>query len=187
MCAVDRSSEVIEIAKRAIYSQKTSDLVGESIFERMTTDELREMFDWKDNEAQVKSWVREGIKWHIGDACDPALRHVFGLQDIVVASNFLCHMDPPDAEKCLRNIATLLDEGAYIFVSGIDLEVRAKVAGELGWQPVLELIEEIHDGDPSIREDWPWKWWALEPIDKRRPDWMMRYAAVFRNANAPRG
>ena len=98
----------------------------------------------------------------------------------MVASNFLCHMEPQSAENCLRNIAGLVDRGAYLFVSGVDLEVRAKVACDLGWRPVPELIEQIHDGDPSVRGDWPWAWWGLEPLNRRRRDWQMRYAVAFR-------
>jgi hypothetical protein len=78
--------------------------------------------------------------------------HDIGPQDMVVASNFLCHMEPPAAENCLRNIAGLVKRGGYLFVSGVDLEVRAKVARELGWRPIPE---QIHDGDPSVRGDWP--------------------------------
>ena len=73
----------------------------------------------------------------------------------------------------------LVDREGYLFVSGVDLEVRAKVAGELGWRPIPELLEQIHDGDPSVRESWPWCWWGLEPLDPRRPDWQLRYAAFF--------
>jgi hypothetical protein len=34
---------------------------------------------------------------------------LLGLQDIVIANRFLCHMEPRDAERCLRNIARLVD------------------------------------------------------------------------------
>ena len=44
---------------------------------------------------------------------------------------------------------------------------------------------EIHDGDPLVRADWPWRWWGLEPLDRRRPDWETRYSAVFRIENGP--
>jgi SAM-dependent methyltransferase len=74
---------------------------------------------------------------------------------MVVASNFLCHMEPSKAENCLRNIANIVKPGGYLFVTGIDLDVRAKVACELHCRPIPELIEEIHEGDPSVRRDWP--------------------------------
>jgi hypothetical protein len=77
-------------------------------------------------------------------------------------------------------LAHLVKPGGYLFVTGIDLDIRAKVASELGWRPVLELIEEIHEGDPLVRRDWPCKWWGLEPLDKSRADWKMRYASAFR-------
>jgi hypothetical protein len=102
-----------------------------------------------------------------------------GPQDIVVANNFLCHMEPPAAESCLRNIAGLLDRGGYLFVSGVDLDVRTKVAHELGWGPIPVLLKQIHDGDPLVRKDWPWRWWGLEPLNHNRDDWRTRYAAVF--------
>ena len=183
MSAVDISAEVLNFAREAVYSSQASDLVGAPIFERMTEKELAELFEWEGGQAKVKSWLREGIRWQVGDAGDPALIRILGSQDIVVASNFLCHMEPPDAEKCLRNIAGLMKPGGYLFVSGVDLEVRAKVAGDLGWRPVPELIEEIHDGDPSVRGDWPWAWWGLEPLNKRRLDWQMRYAAAFQQGS----
>ena len=59
-----------------------------------------------------------------------------------------------------------------------------QVALELGWEPVPELRAEIHDGDPLVRNDWPWRWWGLEPLDRRRPDWETRYSAAFRTRAA---
>lgn len=88
-------------------------------------------------------------------------------------------MRPKEAEECLRNLVRLVKPGGYIFVSGIDLDVRTKVARELGWRPVTELIKEIHEGDPSLRRDWPLRYWGLEPFNESRADWKIRYASVF--------
>jgi SAM-dependent methyltransferase len=178
--AVDISKEILSFAEKGIYTPDTSKLVGASIFERLTEAEMVEMFDWEGDQAKVKSWLREGITWHLGDAADPELIHILGPQDMAVASNFLCHMARADAEKCLGNISQLVSPGGYLFVSGVDLDVRTKVALDLGWEPVPELIAEIHDGDPSVRADWPWQWWGLEPLNRRRHDWRIRYAASFR-------
>ena len=177
---MDISKEMLNFAEKGIYAPNTSELVGASIFERLTAHDKREMFDWEGDQAKVKSWLREGITWRLGDAADPELIRSLGPQDMVVANNFLCHMAPADAEKCLRNIGQLVSPGGYLFVSGVDLDVRTKVALDLGWEPVTELMAEIHDGDPSVRADWPWQWWGLEPLNRRRHDWQTRYAAAFR-------
>lgn len=177
--AVDISQKILNFAENGVYASDTTGLVGSSIFERLTAHEMEHMFDWKGDAASVKPWLREGITWQLGDASSPELIRALGPQDIVVANNFLCHMEPPAAESCLRNIAGLLDRGGCLFVSGVDLDVRAKVARELGWRPIPELLEQIHDGDPCVRNDWPWKWWGLEPLNRSKPNWRSRYAAFF--------
>lgn len=177
--AVDISKEVLELAQKGVYSLEAPELVGEPIFKRMTEEEVREMFDREEDRVKIQSWIKEGIIWHHGDAEDPEILNVLGPQDMVVANNFLCHMDPPDAERCLRNIARLVNAGGYLFVSGIDLDVRTRVARNLSWKPLGDLMEDIHDGDPSVRGDWPWRYWGLEPFNKRRHDWKVRYASGF--------
>src|SRR5262249_52280628 len=97
----------------------------------------------------------------------------------VVANRFLCHMHPEEAEACLRNLAQLVKPGGYLFVSGVDLDVRTKVVRALGLRPLTQMIREIHEGDPSLRRDWPLAYWGLEPFDQSRIDWTMRYASVF--------
>lgn len=181
--AVDVSQEILSFAEKGIYTADTSQLVGASIFERLTEAEMIEMFDWEGDRAAIKSWLKEGITWRLGDAADPELINVLGPQDMVVASNFLCHMRPADAEKCLANIPRLVSPGGYLFVSGVDLDVRTRIALDRGWEPVRDLIVEIHDGDRSVRADWPWEWWGLEPLNRRRQDWQTRYAAAFRIAS----
>ncbi|HEV2216022.1 MAG TPA: CheR family methyltransferase [Candidatus Dormibacteraeota bacterium] len=178
--AVDVSREVLEVAERGAYTSASSGLVGSSIFERLTPGESHSIFDWEGGTAIVKPWLRAGISWHEADVSKPELIRALGPQDIVVASNFLCHMPPSLAEACMRNFVRLLRPGGYLFVPGVDLEVRSKVARELGWQPVPDLIREIHDGDPSVRGDWPREWWGLEPLNDRRRDWQLRYAVAYR-------
>ena len=88
-------------------------------------------------------------------------------------------MDPSEAERCLRNIARLVSPHGYLFVSGIDLDIRTKVAADLGWNPLQELLEEIHEGDPCMKGFWPCNYGGLEPLNKGRRDWRLRYAAAF--------
>jgi chemotaxis methyl-accepting protein methylase len=201
LCALDISKDALEFAEAAAYSLKGEDgpldqsdhslRVGaqvaaitsrdqpSSIFERMSTVEMDTMFEIEGEQARVRPRFRDGISWRLGDANDPGLLGSLGLQDIVVANRFLCHMRPDEAEGCLRNLARLVKSGGYLFVSGVDLGVRSKLARELGWRPVTDLIMEIHEGDPSLRRDWPLSYWGLEPFDQGRVDWKVWYASVF--------
>ena len=183
--ALDISPEVIDLAERGVYSPAASEFVNASIFDGLTEAERSEMFDWDGDQATIKPWLRDGITWQVGDAGDPDLITSVGPQDLVIASNFLCHMDPRSAELCLRNLVQLVSSGGHLFVTGVDLNVRTKLALELGWDPIPELTAEIHDGDSLVRADWPWHWWGLEPLDRRRPDWQTRYAAAFRISTNP--
>jgi len=145
----------------------------------MNQTEMTELFDRDGDVVTVKSWIKEGIKWQVGDVLEPETIEALRPQDIVIASNFLCHMPPLMAESCLRNIARLVRPYGYLFVSGIDLDVRTKVADDLGWHPVQELLEEIHEGDLCMKTFWPWHYAGLEPLNKKRRDWKRRYAAAF--------
>jgi hypothetical protein len=60
-------------------------------------------------------------------------------------------MGPGCAERILRNVSRVLRPGGYLFASGVDLDVKTRVAMDMKWKPVSELAEEIHEGDPSIK------------------------------------
>jgi SAM-dependent methyltransferase/mannose-6-phosphate isomerase-like protein (cupin superfamily) len=177
--AMDISPDAVEIGRRGAYAVMDPELMDSNILERMSSAEVEEMFDRDGDVVSVKPWVREGIEWRVGDAGKVRAHDLLGPQEIVVASNFLCHMPPPMAEQCLRNIARLVRPGGYLFVSGIDSDVRTRVADDLGWRPVQELLEDIHEGDSCMKTFWPWHYAGLEPLNKKRADWKRRYAAVF--------
>jgi SAM-dependent methyltransferase len=177
--AVDISKRAVEFGERGKYSLVDPQLTDSNVFERMTESEIAGMFDRDGDFVTVKSWIKEGIEWQVGDVAKPETIDALGSQDIVIASNFLCHMPPSMAEACLRNIARLVRPEGYLFVCGVDLDVRMKVANDLGWRPLQELLEEIHEGDPVMKTYWPWHYAGLEPLNKKRRDWKRRYAAAF--------
>jgi chemotaxis methyl-accepting protein methylase len=200
--AIDLSQEIVEFAKQGVYSPEDPDVRdiedhnretdevklnwntyrdqrGTSPFDRMSESEMNQMFDRDGDSVRVKSWIKEGISWHCADAGDPELASILGRQDMIIANRFLCHMEPAAAERIVRNLGRALKPGGYLFVSGVDLDVRMRVALDMKWKPVTELMEEIHDGDPSIRNGWPLDYWAKEPFQARRRDAMIRYASAF--------
>jgi chemotaxis methyl-accepting protein methylase len=184
ICALDISREVLQIGQAGTYPldgmESVQDLGFRSIFERMSSVEMEDLFEEDGANARVSPRFRDGITWRLGDAGDLQLVGELGPQDIVVANRFLCHMRPDAAENCLRSLSRLVKKDGYLFVSGVDLAVRSKVALEQRWRPVIDLIEEIHEGDPTLRRDWPLCYWGLEPFDRAREDWKVRYASVFR-------
>ena len=209
--AVDISQDIVDFAKEGAYSLrgpaglKTLNQLdmteeeklfwltykdqgfnqSESIFQRMESSEIDAMFDRNGDQVKVKPWLAEGIIWRLGDATAPELIHALGPQDIVVANRFLCHMEAAAAESCLRNVGRLVKPGGYLFVSGVDLDVRIKVAKDAGWNPVSDLAREIHEGDFSLAKGWPFEWWGLEPFCEQGPDWRFRYSSVFRVGETP--
>jgi 2-polyprenyl-3-methyl-5-hydroxy-6-metoxy-1,4-benzoquinol methylase len=88
-------------------------------------------------------------------------------------------MGPACAERVLRNVSRLLKPGGYLFASGVDLDVRTKVATDMKWNPITELAEDVHEGDPSIRNTWPLTYWSKEPFQASRTDAAIRYASAF--------
>jgi len=177
--AVDISKRAVEFGEGGKYSLVDPQLTDSNVFERMNETEMMELFDRDGDVVTVKSWIREGMVWQVGDVVTPETIDALTPQDIVIANNFLCHMPPSMAESGLRNIARLVRPGGYLFVSGIDLDVRTKVADDLGWRPLQDLLEEIHEGDPCMKAHWPWHYAGLEPLNKKRRDWKRRYAAAF--------
>ncbi len=177
--AVDLSAAAVAEAREGAYPLGVSGLVHENELSRTRPEELRRMFDADGGVVRVKPAFREGIAWHVGDVGDERLAEALGRHDLVIANRFLCHLEPARAEALLRRFPRWVAPGGHLFVSGVDLDVRTRVAGALRWTPVLDSLEAIHDGDDTIRKSWPTKYWGLEPLDKRRPDWTLRYASAF--------
>jgi len=133
----------------------------------------------------VQDWVKEAVSWAVGDACAPDLAARFGRHDVVIANNFLFAMSPERSESCLRNLTRLVAPDGYLVVSGVDLDLRSRILGELGFVPVTAKCEEIHTAE-DVHNAWPLRFWGLEPIDRTRQDWPARYTSVFRSPNCAR-
>jgi len=182
--AVDISQSILIAAERGLYPHSGKQGPWPSMFERMNAQEIDAIFEMTHGEFRIRPYLHDGIQWVLGDAADPGLATVLGPQDLLIANRFLCHMKPTLSEACLRNIVRSVKPGGYLGISGVDLDVRMKVARALKWKPVTEQIAEVHEGDPSLTESWPCTYWSVEPFSPSVPDWSVRYASFFQIGSA---
>jgi chemotaxis methyl-accepting protein methylase len=171
---VDLSVSAIEKAKTGRYSLEDRELSG------LPEESWPELFDITQSELKIKDSLRAGVEWIVGDVRDDGLRAQLGIQDIVVANNFLIFMREREATVCLRKIVQIVRPGGLLLCRGVDLDVRERVAQQFLLQPISLRIEELHEINTRERRGWPWEYWGLEPLDKTRKDWIRRYATVFK-------
>ncbi len=177
---LDISETWIETAARGVYPLQGTEVAGIS-----ETSHPR-LFVRDGDTLSVQPWLREGLTWRVGDACSSDLTAHFGLQDVVLANNFLFKMSPERSEACLRNVARLVAPNGYLIVSGVDLDVRSRIVQELNLTPVTVRLEDIYTAEEGMLTAWPLQFWGFEPIDQKRPDWPARYTTVFRSAGVRR-
>ena len=109
--ALDISREVLELGKlgsiRSTEWNRSQDLGSRSIFERMSSVEMEDLFEQEGANVRIRSRFRDGITWRLGDAGDPHLVGDLGVQDIVVANRFLCHMHPEQRKlACVTSLGS---------------------------------------------------------------------------------
>ena len=171
---VDLSETCIRTAAAGVYALGTREVEGIS----ETTHER--LFLRQQNTLRIQDWLKQGITWWIGDVCSSDLPGHFGLHDLVLANNFLFHMQQDRAGDCLRNVTRLVAPNGYLFLGGVDLDLRTRSARELGLVPVAARLAEIYTAEEGMLTAWPFRFWGLEPMDTKRHDWPVRYTTVFR-------
>ena len=178
---VEIDPAAIEKAKTAAYARTDHELqrLPEGEVERLCTAQPLPLFVSDGDVLKVPERVREAASWVLHDARSPELLKAIGPQDFVFANNILCHMYDPEAELCLRNIARLVTPGGYLFMYGVDLDVKSRVVRSIGFIPVSYMIEEVYLADWNALAHWPFTYWGREPLDTTRREWHVRYGSVF--------
>ena len=177
---IDISVEAIKKAEKGEYGSDDRELEG------LREKEINKFFVRHDNILEVRPELKKNVTWQVGDACNPDLLNILGYQHIVFANNFLIHWPNKEAENCLSNIIKLLSANGFLFVWGVDPEVKMRVVQKHGLLAVLYHIEQTYTADITGLNAWPWKYWGLEPLDKNRADWKERYATVYKFAEKKR-
>ncbi len=102
--------------------------------------------------------------------------------DLVVCQNVLTHLEPPAATVLLDRLLARANPRAVFVCSGVDLDLKARIAGA-GFQPWTGRLEEIHDAFAShrmhYRQNRGQHYFELEDIDRTRSDWPVRYGTLF--------
>jgi len=169
----------IAAARQARFDPSSREVEG------LSTEERDAIFETaSDGALVVRERWRRPVAFSVLDACAPGLAERVGLHDLVLANKFLCHMEPEAARQCLRNLASAVRPGGVLLVSGVDLDVKAAVARELGLVPDEQALEALHEGDMTLRRGWPFEYWGLEPLNRRRRDFACRYASAFTKPGA---
>lgn len=180
---MDVSTPALSAAHMARYSRTGRELA------RLTPAQVDELiqgglFIDEHETVAVPPCFRERATWVLGSVFDTKLRQRLGPQDIVFVNNVLCHFHDPQAAAGLENIAELVDAGGYLFLSGVDADVKTGVVRTIELTPVLDRIEDLYHGDERALTRWPMTYWGPEPFDRRHPDWKVRYATLFRRRDA---
>src|SRR5438477_2626311 len=104
--ALDISPDAIERARAGRYKLSDPELCRP-----LDETTLSELFERDGENLTVRQCLKEGIRWLVGNANDPGLLASLGLQDVLIANNFLVHMNDKEAMECMLNLARLVRPG----------------------------------------------------------------------------
>lgn len=173
---VDISAGLLAIAASARYARDGVEVTD--VPEHL----VRAMLEPSGPMLEVRRPYRDGVSWLQLDVTDPALVERLGERDLVLANNLFIHMADDVADAALRNAIALLAPGGYLMTYGVDLDVKTRVVRACGLVPDDAGIRAIYEANVRGLARWPLKYIGCEPMDTSRPDWRMRYAAVYRRA-----
>ncbi len=177
--AFDIAQPAVAVAQRAVYGPRHGLAEPLESTARRYADRL---FEHKGEERTIVPDIRKRVEVSHGDllADDFTAKHCY---DLVLAQNFLVHMNKQDATEAFARIVAAAKPGGAIFVGGMDLDTKVELIKSHHLTPVDWEIETIHDSDEMRRSAWPWGYWTLEPLDRSRSDFTARYSTIFRTCS----
>jgi chemotaxis protein methyltransferase CheR len=138
------------------------------------------------DEYVVRREVRERVSFSVASLLDgDGLRETFGLADLVIAQNVLCHLPPETAAQAFANLVSLAKPGGAMMLEGMDLDLREQLTEEHQLEPFTENLRRVFE---ETRVHTPLKWWryywGVEPFIGLRSNATRRYATAFRRPAA---
>lgn len=172
--AYDISPDCVRTGRTAVYR-------AEEVYNNrlLSAEFVCSTFNQQEGALVVKDDIARHVHFDVADIRNDLMTTV-GLCDVVFAQNVLFHMPRPVARRTLRNIAALLRRDSFLFIDGVDLDLRARLTKRMGLAPVTDSIEQIHNEARRARAaGWPYHYWGLEPYCDG-PHAARRYATIFR-------
>jgi SAM-dependent methyltransferase len=174
--AFDIDPGAVEHARAGLYG---SQYVNDAVFQGSFADVAKTLLSRAGRDWSIRRDVAQRISFDVGDALVERPRDI-GRYDLVLAQNFMVHMDDTRAGQALRAMSTCVRSGGAMLLGGMTLDMRAGATASVGLVPVDWNIKAIHDEDTVRRNAWPFAYWSLEPLDDSRNDWKARYSTIFR-------
>ncbi len=172
---VDISRETLGVAECGCYTRDYGLGLAKNGLARQIEDRIftRAGHDWK-----IVSDIRERVSFAYGDVLSAEFQE-FKEFDLVLGQNFMIHMDLVSARIALGSLVASTRSGGALFLGGMDLDTKADLLAAHQLTPLNWNIVDIHDADEMRRSAWPWYYWSLEPISRRRRDYLVRYSTIF--------
>jgi SAM-dependent methyltransferase len=173
--ASDLHAETIAKAKAATYTldEITQGLMVPAEFIQRTFDKTGEAY-------VVKPAIRERVSFEQADLLDPHLGERFAEADIVLLQNVLFHMPSDMARRVLQSVSRLVARGGFLFLDGMELDMRVALTRQLGLEPLDFKVREIHDySRRHVPEPWWDHYYGSEPYTWLSSSRLRRYGTIF--------
>ena len=173
--AVDISREALGVAEAARYTAEHGLGYAGRCGEANRNEAIRSIGRHMDSGAG-HSPARRALR--IGDVLSAEFQR-FRNYDLVLGQNFMIYMKDASSEAALASLVAAARSGGALFLGGMDLDTKASLVARHKLVPLDWNVAEIHDADEMRRSAWPWYYWSLEPISRRRRDYLTRYSTIF--------
>ena len=188
--AFDRDLPALATARKGAYPR----MVFEEAARRTGLPIMDPMGPGEGDLVRIPENVRTAIRFSCVDLRREDDLARLGQYEVVFCQNVLVHLEPPVEAEILRRVARFIVPGGWLVAAGRNPESSA-VLDELGFEPLPDRCEEIHDAwsDRRTRHDEESAmgrtppYWALPPFDSTAPDRDMRFGSIFRKRDGPSG
>ncbi len=143
-------------------------------------DFLSRTFDLIDDLYVVKPEIQALVSFEQADLLAPEIADRFRPADIVLVQNVLFHLPPDMARKAFASVLKLLKPGAFLFIEGMELDMRSELTRAAALVPLDYKVKEIYE---YSRRHIPTFWWrhyfGNEPYSRFAWNRLARYSTIF--------